>query len=1392
MSFSSAPKALFADPSTETEEASQLIPCLTPGAQAFRIFSSKRMKKVTYSLMALAILAISSCAITLEEDIPEATQTLIAKIDNGDTKTSYLEEGGTATMSWISGDQIKLVVYNNESKAVGHYTCTASESGTTANFTLGDDLNTHTRSGYAIYPTLTLGGTEDDGYTVDLPASYTIPNGTDLTKVQVPMIGVVDPSDDKQYTFSVAVGVLKVQLVNVPVSARKLVLKTASDKLAGTFPLDNVNGFRMADAADGATNTITVNFGQQAAGASIAVYMPVPVGTISAGATFEVQDSGGTPIMETAATTKAITITKGRLLPVKPFAVEDWQSLGIGRFVDNHAFYQAAGFCNADGLTADTYLNVEIQRHATETNRYRLVNPYGALFEDPYNATHFGTGPNEYLTFTIDPSWGTDVVKNDSFRIGIKQYGGYYGDYELWHDNPGWGYTSIYQNNRVIKKDGSGNPLNIQLAPFYMGYLDEDCSTNPKIEIVFPDSEPMLVFNYNGQGSASYSSGNVTASLSGYVTGIKVAAAATFQQGVENIVTESGTILNFTESGTKPIALDDGTYVLVYKLETDNHGCIFKNGGTFSVYSKVEIPLDESMITVNVEAGYLDGSYIYDGGGKAALVDGDVGTFWHSPYWNKFEGWYGYEDLDPTYGAFIDIDLGEGYSVDSFDVRACLRSGAASDFPKHVIVYSKPDGGSWNKVGEVDNVCSGVAAGQWINPIECTGDAARFIRFSIVSNTSDQDLRDPAAGGCTHLAEIKLYGTVSHNGVPVDPWLNLFTDSSYSELKAGITSTEITAMNGIAPYYLAENVALPLLNSTYQDKEFRIGSYAPYSDIRMDPPVFMTRLYSAMDNPTGIEVKSGEEITVCVDRIPDGQTVSLAIYGDAGTNPNFGGTADWTYGYTGSWQEGYDQNIILTAGINTINITADGMAYVMNTVTQADPYNPSKTSLASYQPVKVHFLPGSGKVQGYFEPATQENAFGQSYIDACTYKYFMIKGEKASFLFHTDEVQNYTAAEIRSGIEAMDSAVEWEQELCGIDNLSWFNNHILFCSQTSGTYMDASHRRIMLSTDNISKIISLDGIMSAEGEGGWGPFHEMGHIHQHPINWKSTSESSNNLFSNYCKKMLADQEGATFYSRGKPLSILAQNLAAKTPWVLLGLTPSGDDSYQNEDTEIHMRMNWQLWNYYHNCGYNTHFFPDLFTYLRKTENMLYSEYSSWYYWNLGFDDNPGKAQLQYYEACCEVAQEDLTEFFEVWGFFRPVDVQFSQYGNAQYTVTQSMIDDAKARVAAKGYPKAAPIQYLEDRAVAPYGDNDSYTYSQLGLWTQFRDNPVITGTPTAVMAGNLALLSGVDNAVGIEYRKGDNSNGELLNFSNMQYIEIPAVAGTLWAVQSDGTRVQIM
>ena len=191
-------------------------------------------------------------------------------------------------------------------------------------------------------------------------------------------------------------------------------------------------------------------------------------------------------------------------------------------------------------------------------------------------------------------------------------------------------------------------------------------------------------------------------------------------------------------------------------------------------------------------------------------------------------------------------------------------------------------------------------------------------------------------------------------------------------------------------------------------------------------------------------------------------------------------------------------------------------------------------------------------------------------------------------------------------------------------------------STNPNAYMDASNRRVNFSASTaLYKIITLEQLLAVE-DNSWGPAHEVGHINQGAINWKSASESSNNLFSNYVIYKMGK-----YGSRGDKLSELALSWAEKETWALLG-----DATHQGEDTELHMRMNWQLWIYYHLCGFDTEFWPKLFQLLR--DDPLPSEFSS--------KDDPGASQLKFYVKACDAAKQDLTEFFEMWGFFRPLDI----------------------------------------------------------------------------------------------------------------------------------------
>lgn len=703
------------------------------------------MKQTVFTLMALAILTLSSCAkreLDVREPVAGKTHTIQAIIDQGsaDVKTSYVEGASTATFSWGTGDEMHLVVYNATTPfTADKYGYSAQASGANVAFAaLGaPDFTAYPKSGYAVYPNTIVTGGAKDAYTITLPAEYTV-TGTNFTAVGVPLIGG-EVSEDT-YLFKPAVGVLKVTLSNVPTSARKLVLTSGSDNLSGVAILDEIayqTGILMSDITSSIGHSITVNFPQQIAGSTIGVYIPVPVGTISAGATLEVQDGSGNPIKTTPATVNPITIAQGHLTPLAgAISVEDWNSLGTGKFMDDHGFWGLGD----DGRTAGDYASVTIEQNASEPNRYRIAAPYA-------NCTDVATylpDAAEYLYLEV---LADDTVIYDSYQYGNGSY--------IMFDAPVWGYDPLYQNSRVINKDGSGNPLNIQLAPYYIDFSAANCAENPKIEIVFPGATPMLAenFNYVNNASAVYAAGNVYVTMSAPVTAVKVKVAGTIADAVTELLAGNED-LSFAADGNQPLPLLDADYFLVYMVENAGHGYTFVNGGEFHT---LEVPLGPGMIAVSTDA--TAGGVAYDGGTYVALVDGDPTTYWHSAYESMAGDDYDWNDLDPTYGAYIDIYL-PATPLKTFHLEYTTRHNNDGNVPRAMVFAVSNDGTNWTYVDTIeDDALMNVGAGVTVTLPELVASSSfTYLRIGITKAGPTPNILTTPAGGSTSIAEIKLFG----------------------------------------------------------------------------------------------------------------------------------------------------------------------------------------------------------------------------------------------------------------------------------------------------------------------------------------------------------------------------------------------------------------------------------------------------------------------------------------------------------------------------------------------------------------------------------------------------------------------------------------------------------
>ena len=578
--------------------------------------------------------------------------------------------------------------------------------------------------------------------------------------------------------------------------------------------------------------------------------------------------------------------------------------------------------------------------------------------------------------------------------------------------------------------------------------------------------------------------------------------------------------------------------------------------------------------------------------------------------------------------------------------------------------------------------------------------------------------------------------------------LTVFTDITCSEIKPDVTQEQIEAL----PEFFIQT-ASALKDDSYNkwEKEFRIREYCPYSSADEWADKLMTRKYGDLDNPTGIYVNEGDEVVVLVGNT-HGQSISIQNIGE-----------ETSKGYA---QTSVNGDIYpLKEGVNKLTAKQTGMLFVMyNTNIQ----NPDA------QPIKIHIPLGGGKVCGFFSlKEHQTNEKYKELIDKADYKYFCVIGNAIILYFHHKQLKAAVPYDILSSIELWDNMIQWQQELMGIEDVhpKQMNNHI-FAISPEGGYMWASEGRIGFVYTVLGDILRKSYLMASRNS--WGPAHEIGHVHQGAINWASTTESSNNLFSNYtiykfgqnCSRgtELAVPEYA---ANVKKATLVFRRCVENKAWCDFGT------DYQEEDPEMHARMNWQLWNYYHRCGYNPQFFPTLFKLMR--ENRVSTQ-------------DPGENQMMYARMACRAANENLTDFFERWGFFVPISMKVNQYGTYNYIVTDAMIKETKEFMKQFPAPKHA-FYYLEDRKKGDPGLDT--TPPDVGYFTQFAEDMKITKQITYTISGHQVNVQNGEQAVAFEIKENDN----LKYFGTSFQFEVPNTISPdhvkLYAVQADGVRIEM-
>lgn len=292
----------------------------------------------------------------------------------------------------------------------------------------------------------------------------------------------------------------------------------------------------------------------------------------------------------------------------------------------------------------------------------------------------------------------------------------------------------------------------------------------------------------------------------------------------------------------------------------------------------------------------------------------------------------------------------------------------------------------------------------------------------------------------------------------------------------------------------------------------------------------------------------------------------------------------------------------------------------------------------------------------------------------------------------------------------------------------------------------------------------------------WCVGHESGHNNQGTINLPSSMESSNNYFSNIIT-----------YLHGYRLS---------RGWTFMDNIESyisNKTIFSHRDISITLRMYFNLYLYYHRAGKKMDFSTTLHKLLRN-DGMTFGG-NGWYEGPEG-GANRGNAinsWIKFYEKACDAAQEDLTEYFRMWGFFIPCnDAYFGDYSSYYISLTQKDIDAAIKRVKAKGYPENKSIIFIEDRlkpveridpwatpgALRPENNGAAISaqkmkekYGDLGHFTDYMEGNIVNATDyTYTVSGKTIKMTG-EGGVGILVYDKD---GNIVYYSNKLTFNLPA------------------
>ena len=455
---------------------------------------------------------------------------------------------------------------------------------------------------------------------------------------------------------------------------------------------------------------------------------------------------------------------------------------------------------------------------------------------------------------------------------------------------------------------------------------------------------------------------------------------------------------------------------------------------------------------------------------------------------------------------------------------------------------------------------------------------------------------------------------------------NYFEDSACTKLKAEHatkTADELrAAMTADGLPTIVCDMAVRVLEDKWAEAEdfnkyekmFRIYDYEIYSDRIKWKDITMLGAFAELVNPTGIVTNAGDVLCLYVD---DNAKTDATLFAEIAEGTNFSGT---TYP--------------LKKGLNVIQASGAGEVFIGYFCTNTSKY------LNTFPNIRVHIE--GGNAYGCWDASRGMNNDDWAWLvkNALKQQIIHVKGHSTVLTVERNRVD--TEKNVEGVLQIWDFIFESEERLLGNDG-QWDGRYRPVINPRE-SYSNNPNWPGNYGTNHPGTINSKNGTFcySEMLKGGlWEVLHEEAHAHQYPVNFAGLTEVSNNA---YCQ-MVTYEFGAK-RSRGVSTPVMIQLFNEGYTWVDYTRAMNHRNVAHYDDClHVANQMFYKLYLYFHVQGHMPDFWPRVADWMRAhggiTKGVSLSNPTLYY-----------NDYFKFAEACADVSQTDLSEFFQAYGFFK--------------------------------------------------------------------------------------------------------------------------------------------